>query len=455
MTTAALLPLLALSLPVAAEAGTAPPRVLDGRSVRFEQVYWREAGGAPSGTGILTVDPARVESVTGARSGFVSVFDGRRFTVLNAPVHRDVAAHWPDRVARLGPGVPDFSAPLSVEFDLGTRRGLRSLRAVVLHTDEPLVGRAALAAAQSVLPSVHAVAPVRQTTETGVALPEPPLVLQAPWDSPALPDLPAAAGNTFSVIQPHETNVQAAQDQCTTAAVANGLFFLDSVYDIGVYHLPGRGLAPADGLMMLAWLDGLGHRPSESACVGDGMYACRLSTDEGYEPGHDRGYMDALYRYIGWFLDESQLTIAHQGGVYETYPGDCSMIPQDGPVSVREAEKPTFEWMCDRIAQGEAVLVNVIRYAVPEGGDPETDQEAQSGHMLRVYGCGASAGVPYLYMLDDGAQDGMTDEAVPMCALNDGLRWWIRGVNDTDGDGWLNVKDDLHEIEFALAIGVK
>lgn len=448
----------ALSCPapgVAGVAGTTPPLALGPDAVHFEQVRWHETGGATSQTGILTVDPGRIEALTGSSTGYVSVYDGRRFTVLNLPVHADLEPHLPDRLARNAPAATALAAPLSVEFDLGTRRALRGLRATVLYSASPLVGRTALQVAQNTPLAVFPVAPVLMADETGVALPEPPLTFQAPWDSPALPDLPLAAGNTWSLIQPHDINVQAAHDQCTTAAIANGLLFLDGAYAIGVPHLPGRGLAPADGLMLLSWLDGLGHRPSDGPCVGDGAYTCRLDPDDGWAKGHDRGFMDALYRYIGWYLDADRLTIAHQGREHEVYPGGCSMIPQDEPVSLRAGTKPTFEWICDRVDAGDAVMINTIRYAVPEGGDPETDQVAQSAHMQRVFGCGESAGSRYLYLLDDGAQDGLTDDAVPMCALNDGLRWWIRGVSDSDGDGGLNVKNDLHEIEFALAVGVK
>jgi hypothetical protein len=400
----------------------------------------------------LTVDPQQVQALTGATSGYVSVYNGRRWVVVNAPVHLDTRAHWPARIARSGHEPPTAAAPLSLEFDLGTNRALRSHKTLVVHTAEPMVGRAAFQAAAGFSATVFPVTPLALSIRTGLDVPNPPLVLQPPMNSPLVPNLPLNPAATYSIIQPHARNVQAANMQCATAAVANGLFFLDDAFDLGVTHSAGRGVAPG-GDSLLSWLDDFGQRASEGQCEGDGMHPCR--TDAGLAGATARGYVAALYRYIDGFLDPAQLTLAHQGGPDAAYPAACEQLGVDGPVSPRVAEKPTFEWMCERIEAGDAVLVGTMEYTVPEGADPVSGQIPLSAHMLRAYGCGETAGQKYLYLLDDGGQDAPADDFNQACMLNDGLRWWIRGVNDTDGDGWLNIKDNLHEIEIALAIGVK
>lgn len=75
--------------------------------------------------------------------------------------------------------------------------------------------------------------------------------------------------------------------------------------------------------------------------------------------------------------------------------------------------------------------------------------------MVRVYGCGETAGKRFLRTLDDNQQDKIGEDD-PVCTEREGLSWEHRVVADIDYDGKLNIDDNnLREIEFAFAVSAK
>lgn len=417
--------------------------------VKFEQIVFDRGG--VSSWGAMTIDAVAVAKAAGMRSGFVSARMAGRWLAFNVPVTTAPDALWPARVAARRPAPSRTSPPVRVHFNLGTDRPTSALAADVLFTSRPLTA-GDLAAYETQPLGTFAVRPYDQTDDLGIlpaaGLPVPPDGLP-PAPPPVEIDIPDVLEDHWEVSLPHESNVEAARNQCAVSAMANNLDYLRSTFGLPFLglHIKSWG----DGIGLSGHLDTLSGRVVTDNCNGNGLEMC-ADDDAG-------GIMDGLYNFIDADLGNAGVALRHQGNVDSgsanaSYPQACSALPQDGPSSPFDSNKVTFEWVCDRIKNGDGVILGYLTYSEPEElGWPGEGQVPISGHAVRVYGCGETAGTRFFRTLDDNKQDKMIGEDNPVCTARAGLAWEYMAVSDVDYDGDLNVDGNyLREIAFAIAI---
>jgi hypothetical protein len=249
----------------------------------------------------------------------------------------------------------------------------------------------------------------------------------------------------WEVLLPHTRNVNATRWQCASAAIANNLAYLKDTFGLHVPHPFEKGWK-GDGTLP-GIIDALGARPISGPCDKAGLIRCRTSKKG--------GFIDALYGYLREYAGQSSVALRHVGLDHLEYPTQCKSVPSGGPVSVREDPRVTFDWVCDRIENGDGVLLSTFTYeAVDMDGHfwPGENLVQKSAHMVRVYGCGETAGQRFFRVLDDGQQDTMLGEPAT-CTAREGLRWshWWFPDNTYDLKLWVN-GNELRKVEFAMAI---
>ncbi|MBZ0233368.1 MAG: hypothetical protein K8M05_13650 [Deltaproteobacteria bacterium] len=428
---------------------------LGGREVSFAQVtFVRDGAALRSAWGEIAIDPKAVERRTGLATGYVSARTADRWLVLNLPVDANPAAKYPPRVAARRPPPPTFIPPVRTSFDLGTDRPKTTLDVQVVVTATPLVAaHLATFASQPVTP--FPVSPVEEDWETGILPPDAP----PPSDFAPPPPLPPWVPTELDAehwewTQPFEHNVDAAKNQCSNAALANGLAYLDAYFALPVPHHLFKGVFEYNTLSLPGMLDLYAQRKNVTGlCAGSGNNAC-ADDDSG-------GVMDAIYGYVGAQSALDDIAIHHQGGeggnLDEQYPGACPALPDDGPVSDLAGDEVTFDWLCDRIANGDAVHLTRYTYDYESWpAYPGAPLVAVTAHAVRAYACGKDLGIPYVRVLHDKQQDRFEGDDDPVCtARNGGSSWEVWWLADIDDDGKLNINySEFFQLENAIAIEV-
>jgi hypothetical protein len=352
---------------------------------------------------------------------------------------------------RIESTMPEALPIVSAYFDLGVPDELlpeqsqgRELKAKVLYTTDPIgsasdlgrrVGRYSVQAFPVSTVAVNAEGDLgeEEDDELPTSIGPPP-----PAGLPIVRSGSRSPRSSWAAL-PNQINVETAKNQCVPMAHANNLQFLETTYGL-LYnfslpqpHQPGLGL--------------INPMPGDDP-EGDGTLVGRLDTQmsreiisrsAGRTVSRDN-QIEGFFGYLSLFTNPDRLEIKHQGG-RESYS-------EFGITSVRQGVKPTWEWICQEIQQGHGVVMSFGRYEkglyfVPETNSYKTEKRT-SGHMVRIYGCGLVFGIPRLATLDDDKQstdyDGLQS-----------LNWW---VDDTDGDGMLNLSGLNWEVEFAMSVMV-
>lgn len=231
-------------------------------------------------------------------------------------------------------------------------------------------------------------------------------------------------GYTYDYTKPNlhaNENVQAAKNQCGPMGVANSLQYLENRNAFfSVPHDHVIGLYGDDSLV--GQLDEYMGRVAASRTSGGGVMADEI--------------MEGKFQYLADNGLTTSLVHKHQGTGYFNMPvGDFTHA---GITSKDESVdgKVTFSWIEEQLRNCEDVEVG-IKWG--SGG----------GHVVRIYGCGKTLGLPYLRYKHDRLQThhDLTDTA--------GLEEAQVYVSDLDGDGMPNWGSASNEIVLAISESVQ
>jgi hypothetical protein len=223
----------------------------------------------------------------------------------------------------------------------------------------------------------------------------------------------------YKKLQLANENVQCAWCQCFPMALANSLQYLENKYSLPVPHDHVIGLKGDNSLV--GQLDTYTGRYAPSRTVGSGIGTVAGLT----------GLVDYLY-YNGIL---NRVTISYQTDGFYGGGGD---FVRDGITVPDESVNGhvTYDWIKTELYNCESLVIGVSWYG---GG----------GHCVRVYGCGESGGVPFLWYADDRLQTNAVSDPTD----TQGLEWVQVYVPDNDGDGNPDFGPSTrNEIRLAISI---
>jgi hypothetical protein len=196
-------------------------------------------------------------------------------------------------------------------------------------------------------------------------------------------------------------NVQCATNQCFPMALANMLKYLKNRYGLPVPHSHVPGLKGDDSLV--GQMDTYTNRYVVSRTYGGGVNLYNG--------------LIGLVDYLNANGLLSKVTISYQSN--HTLSGFSGDLVRAGITVPDESVsgKVTYDWIKAELLACESIVMCIAWHG---GG----------GHAVRVYGCGETGGVPFLWYADDKQQTGQGD---PTDTL--GLEWVQVYVPDADGDG--------------------
>ncbi|MCA9544713.1 MAG: hypothetical protein KC613_10000 [Myxococcales bacterium] len=431
------------------------------QGARLHRTVFIDGHGAPNDTaqGVLALDPALLARHTGLDHGYVHLITELGAVTYNVPFDARPDAALPPAMARQGVRGDGQVPALQVPFALSSDAPVASLVAQLAVSATPVQDGASFKVALAKVPP---------STFPVIALPEAiggdgptDLDYAGPGVDP-MPPPPPTPGDfeqggfqpEYIYSQPHLENVETAWNQCAPAGYANGLAYLEAAYhawgiDFPQDHIPGVAF-DGDETSLVSRVEWYMDRPQTDTCNGSGTMRCNTFGDS-----NPSSSMRGIFEYLAAFDQDQRVSLRHQGGS-ETYP--CGLPEPLDRESHREGANVTFEWLCDRVQDGSAVVLTVgfydwVGYGV--GGDSEP-WDRTGGHVVRVYGCGEVNGQRFLRTLDDGQQDRMedtdADDVADLCVERGGLRtqhWWVPVPT---AQGRLQLGGYDRQIDFAMAM---
>jgi uncharacterized protein (TIGR03437 family) len=391
-----------LSLAAAlASAQVVPP----GGGVTFEQITFGFEGMSQSGSAWARAvgDPAALMETTGLPRGFVNIFSEDGWVVQNWPLDASEALL---RAAQ--PMIPPDTNYFQLFPPSQSPHQVTTLPALVQYTPLPII-------TPPPTPSFSA-HPVAFHIWDAEGAADAPVTHIGPPPAPSAVTF-EPQGETFSHVLPYPSNIEAADNQCVPASVANSLQYLEDRYGLPIPDEHRLGLKGDNTLV--GKLDTEMDRSVTSRRSGSGLWFVPMLNGK-FEYLEDSGLEDALvlrHQGRGW------------GGAGNQLPaGDYS---SSGLESTDDGAAVTWDWICDQIKAGEDVEL-IFSYDNASG-------QPTGGHAVRVFGCGKTNDRPWLKILHDSAQN--TDSF--------GLETPTVYIQDRDGDGMLNFRNATEEIRFA------
>ncbi|HEC81162.1 MAG TPA: hypothetical protein ENI42_01880 [Thermoplasmatales archaeon] len=240
---------------------------------------------------------------------------------------------------------------------------------------------------------------------------------------PVLEYIPPAYTWDFTKPLRRGENVQCAYMQCGPMGVANSLQYLENEYtSINIPHTHTMGLKGDNTLV--GKLDSAMNRLATSRWNGGGV-SCPQLLEGKFEYLNDNGLADKLIH-------------KHQGyGYFGMTAGDFTHAGITSTDESAAGGKVTFDWIHTQLVNCEDVEVGI-----KWGGG--------GGHIVRIFGCGETAGKPYLRYAHDRTQT-YRDADGNVKGDNVGLESGQVYVDDLDGDGMMNWGSADDEIVFALS----
>ncbi|MFQ5914003.1 MAG: hypothetical protein ACE5JS_12535 [Nitrospinota bacterium] len=369
-------------------------------AVEFSQVECFR-GSEPAdcpGWGKFMVNQSGLASATGRDEGYVHAFIKNRLVVFNlfSGIPGSV------EIEQSGDG-----STISTYIDIGENAQVRqqnnlevvapAINAVVLHTEHPLTP-VRLRLIRSLLRrrlfrrrlirefplGTSALNPGGDLDETDIS----PLFFGPPPQSGLPPfDPEQRLATDFCIFQDGVVPIEAANNQCVAESFANGLKSLegrDPLITLPPTHFHKKGLRgelPPALKSIVGTLGEFQDRDVTDRCDGKGLNKLQ--------------YFKGLFGYATSFLGPNSLEVIHQAK-NKTYTAF-------GETSTRQGLVPTFEWACDRLAEGYSVVA-VWGYYKITCFNPECtvfDTKRTGGHAVRVTGCCVIGGVPRLRYVSD------------------------------------------------------
>jgi hypothetical protein len=380
-----LLPVLILAGLVAgwpAPSGGAPAWIADITFHQVDFVFLDSASHMNSAVGQIDVELGPIQSLYGPLDWYINVVTSRGWVVQNLPV--PVGFPYPR---------------ISTNFDLGTNpagnEDVTSLEAIVDISPAPLV-----AAPEGPPQSL----PVTPVTFGGKG--EELTTILGPFKTDSAGSLRFNLGaDTYAIIQPGHPNVQAANNQCLPAALANSFEYLKGQRHVSIPHdnVPGlRGVPPNS---RVGQFDIETSRAAGSRFSGD-----PVGTENG---------LKGKVRYIARNGLEDLLVIKHQGWYGG---GDLQQIAGGHTANSKGAGATvTAKWLLKELESGEDVEMGFL---YKSGG----------GHRVELIGGGRILGKPFVYHKSDYMQtniDPGDSQGTDRVDFN--------YLEDTDHDGLLNL----------------
>ncbi len=356
-------------------------QVLPGQGVTFHQVTynWDVSPDPNSPVGEIEVDNAALAASTGQSSGFINVGTSLGWVVQNLPV--------------VG-GDPDPN--IVTKFEISTTDGtaVTSLPADVEYSTAPV---------SSFSPGSMPAYPVDSTTYNGSGKGS------TPASGPQTPPPPGAVvfggGPALTICyQGAHSNVEAADNQCGPAAVANSLDWLRTTYALPVPQPNVMGLR--DNNSLVGKLDLAMNR-------GDNTTTRRSG------PGvRDSAFLTGKLTYLANNNLGNRVTVNHQARNDEGVGGGD--FTAAGLTSHGNGAAPTAAFIQQEVCAGEDVELGFI---YPNGG----------GHWVDLTGAGTILGVPWITYKSDHDQ---SNDAAGTTKTD------FSFLVDSDADGLLNLVNE-------------
>jgi hypothetical protein len=353
--------------------------VMPGQGVTFHQVSynWDTSPDPNSEVGEVEVDTATLAAMTGQPSGFINVGTSLGWVVQNLPVD---------------PSDPDPN--IVTKFELSTTDGMvvSTLPADVEYSSTPV---------SSFSPGSMPTYSVDATNYNGSGKGTTPVSgVQSP-PSPSGVFFPGGPALTVCWQAKH-ANVQAADNQCGPAAVANSLDWLRTTYMLPVPDPNVMGLR--DNTSLVGKLDLAMNRAATDRRHGSGV--------------RDDAFLTGKLTYLANNNLGNKVVVSHQARNDEGVGGgDFSAA---GLTSHGNGAKPTAAFIQQEICAGEDVELGFI---YPGGG----------GHWVELTGAGSILGVPFITYKSDHDQ---SDDTKGTDKTD------FSFLSDSDGDGLLNLVNE-------------
>lgn len=354
-----------------------------GQGVMFKQIdfTWTQAVTMNSTTGEILLDVAAIRGVIGTGTNYINVFTGLGWVVQNLPVFET------------------FTYPMiATRFQIGEANGsnVSSLSARVVSSPVPLTGQVTTPSSIYPVGDKQYNAQGRQPSVSGGTAPAPPRPNAVSFTR--LPLLECC-------YQANHPNIEAADDQCGPAAMANSLQWLEDTFRINIPHPHQQGLGN-DG-SLVGELDQAMNRGFRDRRDGD--------------PISDEDFLEGKLEYIADNGLGDKLTVKHQDdGAGGSLPGGADFT-RHGLTSTGNGST-TADFIIKEICDGEDVELG---FTYPGGG----------GHWVNVVKAGRINGVPFIGHVSDTDQ---SDDTQGTGQVD------FSFLLDSDGDGLPNLVNDAN-----------
>jgi hypothetical protein len=308
---------------------------------------WPQAVTMNSSTGEIVIDVPVIRNLIGAGTHFINMFTDRGWVVQNLPVF------------------DTFDYPrIATRFQISEMSGpdIVSLSGRIISAPVPLTGEVTAPSLTFPVGDKKYDAQGRQPSVPSGSSPSPPR--------------PNAVSFTRAPLleccyQANHPNIEAADDQCGPAAMANSLQWLENTFGLNVPHPHQAGLGN-DG-SLVGHLDQAMNRGFRTPRDGD--------------PISDEDFLEGKLEYIADNNLGNKLTIKHQDdGAGGSLPGGANFT-RHGLTSTGNGST-TADFIIKEICDGEDVELG---YTNPDG----------SGHWVNVVKAGRINGVPFIGYVSD------------------------------------------------------
>jgi hypothetical protein len=328
--------------------------VTQGEGVSFLQDEF-EFDGQPadmSATGTVMVDPAALLSATGMSSGYLNVQDSSGWVVQNLPVNSTIGT-------------------LSTEFNLGTADGMNDTGGLNFSVD---ISSNPLTTFSPTSPTPFSVG-LNTYDEQGEGAiagnPAPPAANAISFQAGGLVNLTLQVGHP---------NVQAADNQCGPAALANALAFLSATRGLNIPdpNVAGRG-DPSTGNLFVP--NGAGKEAMGNSLVGRLDIAIGRPSTSRTSGNTTTGteQVNGLMTYLGSARvnDAGSVSIKYQGNI----PGPTQS--QAGITATSQGASVTSSFIFNQLSAGATIKLGM------------------QGHAVDVIGSGNILGIPWVLYNSD------------------------------------------------------
>ncbi|MEW6212234.1 MAG: hypothetical protein AB1631_28150, partial [Acidobacteriota bacterium] len=348
------------------------------QGVMFNQIdfTWAQAVTMNSNTGEIVIDVPAIRNVIGTGTNYINVFTSRGWVVQNLPVFET------------------FDYPrIATRFEISDLPGpdIVSLSGRIISAPVPLTGEVTTPSFNYPVGDKKHNAEGRQPSVSGGTAPTPPRPNAVSFTR--LPLLECC-------YQANHPNIEAADDQCGPAAMANSLQWLENTFGVNVPHPHQAGLGN-DG-SLVGHLDQAMNRGFRTLRDGDGV--------------SDEDFLEGKLEYIANNRLGDKLTIKHQDdGAGGSLPGGGNFT-RHGLTSTGNGST-TAAFIIKEICDGEDVELG---FTYPGGG----------GHWVNVVKAGRINGVPFIGHVSDHDQ---SDDTQGTGQVD------FSFLIDSDGDGLPNL----------------